>query len=332
MVEVKAEAEAARELYAANKEAGPKRAKITKAASPNDLPAKRDISLTSLSLSESKDDVKQVTWSNSTIIELFQGEVDATLQSMQELGEEARLLSRDFEDIGKIILRRAAFDDCEKILSLLSKNNKVLVLLPKKHRNSSSAPAGDGNDPSSEGEDDHVPHDDNQVEDNEHGSDEKCTHSNAIEHNLLGENSIILVLSRAVALHEPLLACAVLTVNYSGSGRSLSLCRLSHEGHLPLERFIEYLEAFATNIQCTIENCKEKHEEVIVTIDAVRSYLVRTSRTSKLPEDDLESVKGNTSHLQSVKEEESEEVEDGSGSDGGEECTKPERKKRGRMA
>lgn len=331
MIEVKAEAEAAREFYAAKKEAGqPKRAKIsiqlseqrqqsTKVAFPDDLPAKSDISLTSLSLSESKDDTRQVEWSGSTNIDLsFQDDVDATLQSMQELDEGGRLASRECEDIGKIILRRASFDDCEQIQSLLSSNEKVSAKLPKKHWYLAESAAEEIGLPSeSEENDDDVPRHDTTSDINEYDSEAKYTNYNAKEHPL-EENSIILVLSRAVAPHEPLLACAILAVHFARGERSLSLCKVGRQEHLPLERFIEYLEAFAKNTQCTVEKCNDVKHQLTLTANDIRSFLVRSARSSKRPEEDLGSIRGTTSNclLQSVKEEESEEVDDGS--DGGE--------------
>ena len=140
---------------------------------------------------------------------------------------------------------------------------------------------------------------------------------------LFGENSILLVLSRAVALHDPPLGCAILTLKCpSNEGRSLTLCRLGHEKHLPRERFVECLEAFAKNIQCELDTDSGLYASgLAVTSEDIGSFLSRSS-PSYHTEDVVDCVKGNASprHLQSVKEEDSEEVDDGS--DGGEDSDK----------
>ena len=90
-----------------------------------------------------------------------------------------------------------------------------------------------------------------------------------------------------------------------------------HEEHLPRERFIESLATFAKNINYTLEadNC---HHRLAVTLNDIRSFLARSQPPLYHTDDIVDCIKGGSSrrHLQSVKEEESEEVDDGS--DGGE--------------
>ena len=126
-----------------------------------------------------------------------------------------------------------------------------------------------------------------------------------------------LILARAVALHHPPLGCAILTVKDPACDlRSLTLDGLGHEEHLPRERFIESLVAFAKNINCTLET-HDCHHRLTVTLDDIRSFLARSEPPLYHTDDVIDCIEGRPSrrHLQSVKEEESEEADDGS--DGG---------------
>mmetsp|Transcript_10676 Transcript_10676/g.23621 ORF Transcript_10676/g.23621 Transcript_10676/m.23621 type:complete len:1257 (+) Transcript_10676:118-3888(+) len=331
MVEVKAESEAARELYAANKAASQtKRAKFL-VSSPerqglskrcvysNTLPSKNDISLHALSLSELQEGTKRIKWSESSNVEPFENEVDATLQSLQELDEDGRLTNVDQDDsVGKIILRRANLDDIDHVHALLNKNETTPMPAKKQRFSTSSESVAaeiDGPTPESDNVDVIAGSEENAIEDNK-------------KELQLGENAIFLVLSRAVALHDPPLGCALLTLDCpSNEGQNvptvpfIHLVRLGHEQHLPRERFIECLETFAKNMQLRLCTSWLGASELAVTSEDIRSFLSRSPPPYQA-EDVVDSVKGNSSHrhLQSVKEEDSEEVDDGS--EGGEDSDK----------
>jgi len=330
IVEVKAEAEAARELYAANKAAlsQTKRAKVVKVPSPQSKgPSKRcsksDISLHALTLSEQTKEgmMKRIKWSDSTnnAETSFESQVDAALQSLQELDEEglpwaARDLS--FDDVGKIILRRAMCDDADHVHALLNRNGMASTMLAK--RNQFSTTDESVGDAEIDGP---VP-------------SENIFIDNAgkeLQQHQLGNNATILVLSRAVALQDPPLGCAILTLNTSSSdsevGRNLALCRLGHEKHLPRERFIECLETFARNVQCTLNDTCDLGASslLLATSDDIKTYLSQSPSPYRSEDVSVDrgGIKGNSSsqhrHLQSVKEEGSEEVD---GSEGEEESDK----------
>ena len=349
MLEVKAEAEAARELYAAKKtEYQTKRSKLTISTPERKSPATRlcrnlssslpaldaspplnqthadmkRISLHALSLSESKAKSKRTKRSGSNVqknlephhhhTSSIENEVDLALhQSLQEFDEDCQwggttetAIPKDyfFDDVGKIILRRALLEDSDHVQVLLNENEVVSTNMLATHKKLLSPSSAEFREEEFDGpvssESDHV---------GEENADE-----NTKSGFLFGENSILLVLSRAVALHDPPLGCAVLTLEYSS--KNLHLCRLGHKSHLPRERFIECLEVFARNIQCDLDTSSDFTASGLaeVTSDEIRSFLSRS------PTLYVGSMKGNSSsHLQSVKEEDSEEA--GDGSDGGRE-------------
>ena len=260
------------------------------------LASKGDIALHALSLSETKDGSKRIKWSTKRHTS-NENEVDTALRSLQELDEE-RDLSND--EIGRIILRRANPDDANNIAGLLNKNEMTSTLLAKKKRSSIDEPTD------VEGENIPCSESDNVEENAIEGK------ANRTEDELkLGEDSILLVLSRAVALHDPPLGCAILTLESSSDEeRNLTLCKLSHEEHLPRERFVECLEAFAKALHCNL-NTLGTFRSPSVTSDEIKSFLSR-SLPYHAEDEVINRIKGNSIHLQSVKEEDSEEVDDGS--------------------
>lgn len=317
MIEVKAEAEAARELYAARKVAcQPKRPKIMILPSEeNDpiiqsvhaTPIKNDISLHALSLSEPNDGNKRIKWTDSTNMNSsFLGELDTALECLQELDEGGRTKDQSSGGVGKIVLRRACSDDYDDVHLLLNKiGASSAVLSPKQLPCTINEPSVTGNDLHVESGDvdrDHVG-----------GRREKSTEDEKHAEQQLGEHSVILVLVRAIALHDPPLGCAILTLKVSThESRSLSLDRLGYEEHLPRERFVECLELFAKNIHCTLDDDRVDNKSEI-SLDDIRSFL-RSSPAACDSENIVDCVNGDSSrrHLQSVKEEDSEEVDDGS--------------------
>jgi len=72
---------------------------------------------------------------------------------------------------------------------------------------------------------------------------------------LWGANSVIVLLTRAVATHdEPPLGCAILILGFSlYKGRILRVSDVAHSPHLPKERFVDYLQKLASKMKCCLE-------------------------------------------------------------------------------
>jgi hypothetical protein len=235
----------------------------------------------------------------------FLGEVDAALECLQELDEGGRTKDQCSSDVGKIVLRRACSDDYDDVHLLLNKiGTSSAVLSPKQLPCTINEASVTGNDLHVESGDVDRDHDG--------GSEEKSTEDEKNAEQQLGEHSVILVLVRAIALHDPPLGCAILTLKDSTrESRSLSLDRLGYEEHLPRERFVECLELFAKNIHCTLDDCRVDNKSEI-SLDDIRSFLCSQPTARDL--ENVDCVNGDSSRrlLQSVKEEDSEEVDDGS--------------------
>jgi hypothetical protein len=300
LVEVKAAAEAARECYAASKamSSQTKRAKLSDKGSspenrgkrPGNLLAKSEsfVSVAGLSLSEEPgDESKRIKWFDSTKSEAitefdvrFDCEVDTALKCLRDQEEEPS------DDVGRIVLCRAQPDDADFIHSILNKATE-------------STRCGDNS----------TAH----VDSGESGI------------NFLKDNDcIFLLLSRAVASVEPL-GCAILTFMSSstGGGRLLSLRHIGHEEHLPRERFMECLEAFASKLETNLDTRGIFNVIRLISTDEIRQCLSRSKKSNSdcsypaYQDEEVISMKGNSSHslLQSVKEEDSEDADDGSEGD-----------------
>ncbi|KAL7492090.1 hypothetical protein ACHAWT_001319 [Skeletonema menzelii] len=304
LVEVKAAAEAARECYAATKamSSQTKRAKLSDKGSPErrgpaaersgNLLAKSEsfVSVAGLSLSEEPvDESKRIKWCDSTKAEPIAG-LDASFEcevdtALKSLRDQEEEPS---DDVGRIVLCRAQPDDAEFIYALLNKASES-------HRCGEIA--------------------------NVH-----TTNGEDVTSAVYGSDSIFLLLSRAVASHEPL-GCAILTFVSSsiGGGRSLILQNIGHEEHLPRERFIECLEAFASKLETNLDTSNIFNDVRLISPDEIRKCLSQSkmSNDTSLPpsyqgEEVMSmNIKSNSSHslLQSVKEEDSEDADDGSDGD-----------------
>ena len=302
LVEVKAAAEAARECYAATKamSSQTKRAKLSDKGSQErkgpaaertgNLLAKSDsfVSVAGLSLSEEPvDESKRIKWRDSAKAETIVG-FDANFECEVDTALKC-LRDQDEEpsdDVGRIVLCRAQPDDAEFIYALLNKASES-----NRCGEIASVHATSGED---------------------------------VTASVYGSDSIFLLLSRAVSSHEPL-GCAILTfVNSSmGGGRSLILQNIGHEEHLPRERFVECLEAFASKLETNLVTSRIFNDVRLISPDEIRKCLIQSktsNRPSSPPSYQGEEVismnmKGNSSHhslLQSVKEEDSEDADDGS--------------------
>jgi len=312
IVEVKAEAEASRELYAANRVAtsqtkraklsSPESKKSSKRSSFSATPstAKSGISLLGLSLSEPKR-AKRTQWTaNEQKQQTFQDEVDAALLSLQELVDEAES-NNDDDKVGRLILRRATEDDVDHIHALMEKCKS------SSSKKECSATQNELNFGDEDPESDNV--DEAQEQELE-----------------LSDETFILVLSRAVATQDPLLGCAILTLDTSSEERAL-LSRIVHEKHLPREHFDECLETFAKSINCSIEANSNTLADQLMTLETIRLCISRSSQAMYQAED----VKS-YHQLHSVKEEENEESEsDGDKKESGtfgKEASKPSKRSR----
>ena len=227
------------------------------------------VSVASLSLSEPLEDTAQVKWGDlmnagelscNTEQHNFEIDVDAALQSLQDVDEEGRSASTDLSIEGKFILRRANSDDSDCVHTLLSKNEAKSTLQnsAKKQRFSGSngfsilGPMG--------------------------------------LLSMLPRNAIILLLSRAVAPHEePPLGCAVLTL--STARRVLNICDIAHEKILPKERFMDCLTVFAEKMKCTLDNVGAHRHNRSLTVSSnkmmsiVRHYVSSTEKDSPFCDD-----------------------------------------------
>ena len=295
IVEVKAEAEASRELYAANRVATSqtKRAKLSSpeskksskrsAFSGTPSSSKSGISLLSLSLSEPKR-AKRTQWTaDEKKQQPFQDEVDAALLSLQELDDEGES-NNDDDDVERIVLKRATEVDADHIHALMKKYRSSLS--KKECSTTQNEPLNlGGEDPESDNDDE--------------------TQEQEVQ---LSDETFILVLSRAAATQDPPLGCAILTLDTSSEERVLALSRVDHEKHLPRERFDECLETFAKSIDCSIETSNNlAADDSEMTLETIRSCISR-SRSSQ-PAYQAEDVKSYR-QLRPVKEEEEESESD----------------------
>jgi len=292
IVEVKAEAEASRELYAANRVATSqtKRAKLSSpeskksskrsAFSGTPLSSKSGISLLGLSLSEPKR-AKRTQWGvdDQQQKQTFHDEVDAALLSLQELDDESES-NNDDDKVGRIILRRATEVDVDHIHALMEKNYSSLSKKECSSTQKESLNLGE-EDPESDNNDE--------------------TQEQELQ---LSDETFVLVLSREVATQDPPLGFAILTLDTSSEERALALCKIVHEKHLPRERFDECLETFAKSIHCSIEANSNNLGDSEMTLETIRSCISRSLQHPYQAED----VKS-YHQLHSVKEEENEESE-----------------------
>ena len=196
--------------------------------------------------------------------------VESALQNLNDRDEEGRSLPEELTeaDVGRTMLRRADPQDLSHIKKLFNaeaiEDNKESRIsrsrsfdsgspTPLLATDSSSAPgAGPFLLESLSGLSDDVTATNNAAR---HCGRESGSSSELMAR-LWSSSSIVLLLCRAIAPHEDPLGCAVLTVRFSmASGRTLFLAQgqVATEPHLPRERFIECLDAFAKCMRCKLE-------------------------------------------------------------------------------
>lgn len=167
-------------------------------------------------------------------------QVDKALAMLNEHDEEGRSLPGELtvDDVGRTVLRRAEPEDIQRIRRLLSRctanSNDADCFCPA----SVLGPMTEG---------------DVAGESNGKCADEADRDDRALQ--LWGSSTIVLLLCRAIAAFEdPPLGCAVLTLGFSmQKGRLLRIAQIGSEKHLPRERFLECLEAFASSMQYSLE-------------------------------------------------------------------------------
>jgi len=169
----------------------------------------------------------------------FQNDVDSVLLNLRDAVDNNETSD---EDYSKFVLHRAKPEDCDCVHALLDKHKK------RHHSPGDSdlvfkGPLGllGTKSPGSEANDNIASYDSSRFK------SEKAS-------NLWGTSAIILLLSRVVAAHdEPPLGCAILILGFSlEDGRTLNMCDIAHETHLPRERFLECLCQFACNMNCKL--------------------------------------------------------------------------------
>ena len=157
-------------------------------------------------------------------------QINFALQKLNEHDDEGRsipeeeLLTVD-DVVGRTILRRANAEDLQWISKLLDDD------LPRSSPFCNLA---------------------HQLEINDVSSDDFGSAPNSI----WSTSSIVLLLCRAIAPYDdPPLGCAVLTQGFSmDRGPTLVVSQIGSRPHLPRERFIECLQAFASCMKCSLEN------------------------------------------------------------------------------
>ena len=170
-------------------------------------------------------------------------QVDRALQTLNEHDDEGRSLPDELtaDDVGRTVLRRAELEDTERIQRLLPCENVG-------GRPSCKAPVSvlGAVVPTT---------DDSTSEADRKGRKRSSSEDASIASRLWGSSSFVLLLCRAIAVYEdPPLGCAVLTLGFSMEmGKTLRISQLGSEPHLPCERFLECLEAFATSMNCRLE-------------------------------------------------------------------------------
>ena len=277
LVEVKAAAEAARECYASRKA---KRARLEQGGDGKCRKKRSEsFSLHELTLSEGSTKCKKPP--HDTKSETLQ-EVDAALQSLLD----GRVKTSSIEDIGKIILRRAGEEDADYVHALLSKEASEASMPAKKQRLSSGD--SDCEDQTTEG-----------ILDEE---------TNPTPQDALCNKTIILLLSRAIAVRDPPLGCAILRLG-SADEKTVSLVRLEYEAHVPRERFVDCLETFSSRLDCKLDSARRESPRASLSLPSIRSFLSDSVNSIHLGKSPCSGTMP-PSQLQSVKEEESEEVDE----------------------
>lgn len=155
--------------------------------------------------------------------------ITATLQKLNEHDDEGRSLPDEptVDDVvGRTVLRRAGAEDLHWISMLLDEVKSPISpisvlgqLPPAKYQ------------------------------------EEESSEVASAAMRMWSSSTIVLLLCRAIAPYDdPPLGCAVLTLGFSmEKGRSLRVAQIGSKPHLPRERFLECLQAFANCMQCSLE-------------------------------------------------------------------------------
>ena len=232
-------------------------------------------------------------------------QVDKALVSLNEHDDEGRSLPDELtaDDVGRTLLRRAEAEDLGRIRRLLPSADPSFS-----HRPTRKPPLAPVSVLGA------VTPDDTTAPVNENYGAGSPIDDATIALRLWGSSSFVLLLCRAIAAYEdPPLGCAVLTLGFSmEKGRVLRISQIGSEPHLPHERFIECLEAFATCMRCALDrndshpnNAHSKTADVrLCTGDLralVESHLQLEPRSSRASE--RSHIAGISEPLQSVLEE-----------------------------
>jgi hypothetical protein len=163
------------------------------------------------------------------------------LQKLNEHDEEGRSLPDQLtvdDVVGRTVLRRATCEDANWISKLLDEPPSPLSPIAVLCQQPSSSSSVGG---------------------------EQVTSDVALPPiQMWASSTIVLLLCRAISPYDdPPLGCAVLTVGFSlEKGRTLRVAQIGSKPHLPRERFLECLQAFATCMNYSLETTTNSDSEV----------------------------------------------------------------------
>ncbi|KAL3804464.1 hypothetical protein HJC23_002503 [Cyclotella cryptica] len=248
------------------------------------------VSVAGLSLSEPTNECKRIKWSKAVgDREVFGKELNTTLKLLhrEATGE---------EEGGSLLLRLAKLDDFECTCALLDKssttNSTSRTTMEQKYCESIDVAY-----------DDHI-------------NSPKTTNSRDSIFSVDQQGSLIkmLLLTRAAIEDDPPLGVALVSFANEIKGRSLSVHVLKHEESIPRERFIDCLDELANAMNCSLQMRCIAQDELSNIISFVYDNMSEPLSSEKTSEsyEDSEDHPLTSSHLQSVKEEDS---EDGDGSE-----------------
>lgn len=164
--------------------------------------------------------------------------VETALQICNDRDEEGRVLPEELtdDDVGRLVLRRAEPEDLPRIkkFRFVSGVSRRMTKSPFESPNPDSKKAS----PSMLTKTGSWPE----------------TEESSLTY-LWSSSTIVLLLCRAIAAYEdPPLGCAVLTLGFSiEDGCTLRLAQIASEKHLPIERFLDYLQNFANCMKCELD-------------------------------------------------------------------------------
>lgn len=240
--------------------------------------------------------------------------VETALQICNDRDEEGRVLPEELtdDDVGRLVLRRAEPEDLPRI--------KKFRFVSGVNQRSATYPFDSAN-----------------LETKKTSPSKLMKTSSCLTKDesfvslLWSPSTVVLLLCRAIAAFEDPLGCAVLTLGFSiEEGCILRLAQIASERHLPIERFLDCLQNFASCMKCELDTTtlsEGPDNIVLASADCqaiIESHIpFEVGLMTKRPSDQYsmsasdvvgeKSFREKPSKLQSVQEES--EVSDSSGND-----------------